>query len=302
VIINKESNLNTAQFQKSVNFNAEPIQTKRSPHAVLDDLETAIAKVRVEAVGLGMMANELDGVIDRLINEAEKNWMRTQYATLDLSFTESFRKVLVGPEGEKIVAKAWDVFDGEVPKGHAWFALPTYVTHWDEFSDIVKSYHLGSREDDGWYRRDSPFHRCNLGTIERWRVGNEHHRAVNVEARLEIPSGMNQACLNAIRQAITFRELFALALFMRGISNSRMYADRHANDVGILWAPVETAWAFQAKPVRPKGDPAILLQGRKGSAVYLIGFFDTPNEKPIENIVREFSEGTMPKKSKTKKK
>lgn len=295
--------MTTAEFQKKVNFNAMPVQQKRSPHDILDELEVAVTRIRVEAVSLGMRADELDGVIDRLIVEAEKNWMQTQYAVLDLSFTESTRKVLIGPnENSKLIAKAWDTYDGDTPKGHAWFNLPNYVIHWDEFSDIIKTYHVGLREDSTYYRSGSPFLRVDLGIIERWREGNIHHSRVNVQARLEIPSGMTQICLATVRQAIAFRDLFDIALFLRGLANTRRSRGHHDSDVGVLWGPIEEAWSFESQTIHPKGDPAILLKGRDEATVYLLGFFDTPNERPIENIIREFSEGKVPKKMKSKKK
>ena len=93
-----------------------------------------------------------------------------------------------------------------------------------------------------------------------------------------------------VRNCIAYLRLFEVLIFARGYERDQ----RRSNgiEVGVLWAPTLDAWAFRVAPVRPKGDPAILV--RSGSdQPYLVCYFDTPNEVSIENLIREFTSGVI---------
>lgn len=56
----------------------------------------------------------------------------------------------------------------------------------------------------------------------------------------------------------------------------------------FLWLPrIEDLYIEQEIPVRD--DPAVLVTC--GDRAHLVAFWDSPNEDPIEGLLREFSEG-----------
>jgi hypothetical protein len=62
--------------------------------------------------------------------------------------------------------------------------------------------------------------------------------------------------------------------------------------VHVYWAPTLEALSVRTEPPRPKGDPAVVFS--VGGASFLLDFYDAPDERPIEHLIREYSEGKLP--------
>lgn len=274
--------MNTKQFRKTVDDQCRQPK-KGEAIQVVDDLEIALARVESSAKEIGLAGDEINGVKNRLIEEAQTKWMTTRYAVLDMSFADQSREVHFGRVEDN--PRKFEFKDGEAP-GAEYGTLPVFVTLWDSLHDHESHY---DEQEKGW--RSGMKYEHYLGTVARVRVGRDSFPPVRVEAVVSVPSGIDSEMFKRVRKCISFLRMFGLATFERGIERSSRREGEV--EVGVLWCPTEESWSLKDEPIRPKGDPAVLVRHNK--TVYLVGYFDTPDEKPIDNIIREFTSGKIGK-------
>lgn len=292
--------MRTQEFQTAVNCQSRPPAHEPDLIAVVDGLAGRITDATRKAMEIGLSGDEISGLRHRLRHEAEVRWMRTRYATLDLSFMdgETNRKQFVigrtdaAPdqvELKKVLAPGEEV---EHTKTCTVAALPVFVCEWMTFSQLRE--HFTPTQRDGW-RVPFPEHRLrDHFHLPAVRLHGVHYRALAVTARVKMPEGITPDMFARVRRCIAFLELFDVLLLDRDMCEVPAHRRGHRTgdiEVGVLWAPVEEAWAFSTVPPRPAGDPAVVV--RSGGTSYLVGYFDTPDEKPIDNLIREFSTGPL---------
>lgn len=281
--------MNTATFQKTVNAAAgktRPAQLGK----ILRETAATIDETAAKARELGLSGSEIAGVRERLLDAAEARWMRTRYAALNLSFATGVQHFLVGRSaanlGKPAILRSVPA-DFQASKNECVVELPVFVQVWDNYGDWRERYTV---EQPRWNDRgDFQVEVMNRAELPPLRSGGQHYRAIHLHISTKYPDGLTPAMFRLMRKACAYARLFDAALLDAGLIESERHESR--DNLGLLWAPADAAWAVSGTPPRPAGDPAVLFQ--RGDAVYLVGYFDTPDEKPIDNLIREFTEGTV---------
>ena len=285
--------MNTKQFRSAVAKQAIGPERGSDPVAVVDGLAGKIADAVAKAKELGLGGDAIETVRCRFVREAEARWMRTRYATLDLSFTHGKRRVLLGrsaADPDQVEVRKWlGPATGDEPVGgreELVGAVPEFACLWNPYQRLREWF---SESGTSHYGHRFEFHHA-VGAFSSGKVGGTHRPALRVEATARMPDGMTDRVFALARRCVAFLRLFDVMLFDREIADERTRVEQF--EVGVLWAPAEDAWMFTGSPVRPKGDPAILVR-RSDSECFLVGYYDTPDERPIEHLVREFSRGPL---------
>lgn len=271
----------TKEFRKTVDDQAKFAPKDTDLIGILDDLEVSLRDVEGKAKSIGLASDEIDGVRTRLIVEAERKWISTKYPLLDLSFTNRRRDVVYGWNDKDDV----ELKNGS-EEGCCAGTLPVFTHVWGSVSDFEN--YFGHNEDNHSSMEYDEF----LGEIPRCKK----HPRRRVHATAKLPSGMSMALITKARRAICLANLFDVILFDRGLDR---YDTRHNYNwqVGVLWAPTDEAWSLSHRTVRMKGDPAVMIgRDRANTDHYLVGYYDTPDEKPIDHIIREFTSGKVGKR------
>ena len=275
--------MQTEEFRKILHkFTTDPVSA--DPIEMVGQLQSKIDSAIKKATKLGFSGEEMRGVKRRFLIAAERNWMLARYPILNMEFADRKQRFLLarsfdGHGGIEMVGPAND--ETVAGKGQVVVSLPVFVSVWEEYEEMQR---LFSVDNDSYHSRQF---RQRCGRFEAYRDKGISHSRVDIGACVQMPSGITPAMFTRVRRALAYLQLFGVLLFDAGMADSGY--DQH--QVGVLWAPTDEAWSFRGEAPRPKGDPAILL--KSGDVVYLLGYFDTPDEKPIANLIREFTEGPL---------
>lgn len=286
--------MTTQDFQAVLNRAKQPAHSAEKPLAVIEQLQTSLVELTDAARKIGLAADEIDDSRQRLIGGAEARWMREHYAAVDLRFaTQKTLHVFARDESDPRVAKVVSSPIDTIGRFEVTGELPVFVQLWNNYRNLRNFFDHGADCRGGQF-----IFKERVGSFPVRRVGQVYDSAANIVASVQMPSGLNEAVFSSICKAMAWLLMFDAQLLQYGIVEPVMSSRREISDrVGILWAPTLDAWTFQAEPLRPAGDPAVLIRGGYRDP-YLVCFFDTPNEKPIENLIREFSRGPVSKKKK----
>lgn len=284
--------MNTLEFQAAVNQHAAPATGEADIIGIVNEWQQKRKELVEKARELGLERSDIRSVKDRLAREAEGRWMRTRYASLDLSFVEKMKqRFLLSRNADdlnqiSIVGRVES--DQEDTATSLIATVPVFLCEWDSLRDLKRRY---KDEDASYWRRESASVR--VGEIPKHRVGRNHYGARDVSMFARMPDGIDSRLFARVRRCLAYVHLFEAIAIDRGLLDTVSNDD--SVQVGILWAPADDAWSVQATAPRPAGDPAILVR-RGHSTPYLVAYFDTPDEKPIDHIIREFSEGPIKRK------
>lgn len=287
--------MTTQEFQATVNKYAEPVQEVETA-SILDELEQKLTEIEAKAREIGLNGSECTAVRSRLLDAAERRWMRTRYASLDLAFAQKNLTYLLARKENAYddVELRYDPngFD-EPKKTEVTVLLPEFVEVWDSFREWKRLY---DTREQGWSRNEGRYSANNRNgyEINPLRVGGVSYSRKRVFISTKYPDGITDEMFKRMRKVDAFNRLFRVSLLDRGIEDDQ--DDRMSDDFGLLWCPKPETWVVSDTPPRPEGDPAILY--RSNGTVYLVGYFDTPDERSIDNLIREFSQGPLPKKGK----
>lgn len=281
--------MNTLEFQTEILKSVTKTKKEDSRKTVTADYLLARKKMfrqfkKLQLSG-GAAAEAAKTLTDRFI----VRWMSLYFPRIDMSFAERERQVLLRRDevsGDIRVAE-WDYssvlskLDGAVSRVSS---LPLFVFMPSvdlSTNDYTFSRHVGGFES----RRKRPV-----------------LSAANARATTQCPRGVTSQHIkrfhlfrSRLLQAISVLERHDIGYTSGGYRRSGFYGQIPDVMSGIVWAPIDTNWSFESEPVRPEGDPAVIATVCEQS--FLLDFFETPDEKPIENVLREFSAGTMPKRS-----
>jgi len=283
--------MTTAEFRTVVDAQTEKPR-EDDLAGIVDQLKERIGEVTAKARDIGLNAEECDSLRERLVAAAEYRWMMTRYASIDLSFAQRSLSYLVGRDEsrpDQVVMRGL-VSDDYVPKKtETVVQLPEYVTVWDDLRDWQSRY----SEATGWNARESVYSANQRSgyDLPPVRVGGVHYSRTRVYVTTKYPDGITSEMFDRMRKAKAFSRMFGVYLLDRGIEGR---LERERDEFGLLWCPSPDRWVASKEPPRVEGDPAILF--RSGGRVYLVGYFDTPDERSLDAMIREFSQGDLPRK------
>lgn len=292
--------MTTQEFQKTVDAQTEKTRQVELS-SIMDELEAKIAEIGGKAKEIGLSVDECTSVRSRLIAAAEHRWMLTRYASLDTSFAErNLYYVLTRDEKNPSEVRLKGLLNGTgldddseaeaSKKTEKIVLLPEFVTVWDSYEDWRDRY----EREERWTRDNWSANGRNGYELPPVRVGGEHYGRTRVYVTTKYPDGITDPMFKRMRKALAFSRMFDVNLLDRDITDPRR--EGASDSFGLLWCPKPEAWSVTKTPPRPDGDPAILF--KTGGKTYLVGYFDTPDERPIDDMIREFSEGELPRKGK----
>ena len=210
-------------------------------------------------------------------------WLSRKFSTLDTSFCAKTRHVLLCRDDAGVVRVEKFDYAGTEELD----VTRQIVVEIPAYAQVTRDEILGTNHT---------LSINNVGMFSR-RYKPPQAAAVRVRAAVTCPTGIG---IRHRRLANRF-----LAEYLRGIaellslgSPLPRYGYQIRSDIayGVIWAPQDDTWAFMESPLEPKGDPAVVAV--YGDTTFLLDVFDTPKEKPISNIVREFSSGKLRKSKK----
>lgn len=209
----------------------------------------------------------------KLTNLFYSNWLGAHYPLVDLSFADSKIKLLIkrSSEGAHIVGLCDR--DAEPPT-----EMTVSVSKYARQTDEARGRELFSSFPD-------PKHALGRFIFPKFQLNREQFRSYDGTVNCNRPDGSPKSLCRK------FRDVAAIGL------EARAAAIRGGTSVEgpsygrlFLWEPrIEDLYIEETIPVRD--DPAVLVT--LGDRAHLIAFWDSPEENPIEGILREFSEGSF---------
>ena len=290
--------MTTAEFQKEFLSNAK-VPDADTPfdsaaEVVADYVATRDATLQ-QARDLGVGEAGAREVRGRLAKAFVRRWMMLRYAAIDLSFTKRPWWIRVDRNEDELHVVG--TFDAEpAPPTDRVTTLCEKVNRFFYSKVSIGAFAFGNDEDDDVELKPASI---KLGTFPSGRRGKSSFRSVDVFVSAALPDGISAKHVRKARAAYAHYYIGVAALYAKGIDLNRelVNPDRYGDSdikrgrLTVFWAPLQHALSVTAKPVRPKGDPAIVLT--IGGESFLLDFFDTPDEAPIEHLVREFTEGRL---------
>lgn len=279
----------TEEFQKAI----EPHLDRRAepdPLAILAELAKQQEKIRGLCREAGMPADATEKALDRATLAAECRWMKCRYPTIDTAFAETARRTVIvrrtaaDPEQLEVCPPTAEPIwpDG---KGETQVEIPVFAHRDTTPEDLAKDYAEGN--DRSVVVSGQTHVHLPHGSFNK-----RSYRQAFCQVRAKVPAGVTPATFQRIRRAYVWWGLFDLLLLDRGLREHRgQYARRSRPDLVQLWAPVDQALTVTRTLVDPDGDPAVLMRAESGT--YLIDYYDTPDEQPIDHLIREFSDGPV---------
>jgi hypothetical protein len=262
--------------------------------AVVSDYLTTRRQTLADANRLGVGTAGLGEIRSNLATSFIRRWMMTRYATVDLSFTERkwWLRVERDDDNECRIVTAYESEPKNDTDGERSMigTIPRFFSvHADALEFATGDTQLSPRRDH------------SLGTLARYRAGRKVVREVRVRIAANVPDGITATHRRKTAEALGFYLFGKAVLLTRGVDlhneiesakdSYHRRRDEGGAQVVVIWAPLAEHLSIKSDPVRPKGDPAIVLQ--IDGHDFLLDFFDTPNERPIEHLIREFSEGSI---------
>lgn len=273
-------------------FQAEFMQSATLPKAgdglaVIDEYVSLRERTIIQARDLGVGKEGLSDIEDKMASSFVRRWMMLRFAALDLSFTKRKWWVEIVRDGDEVrIAGTYDSKpDGNVDP------VTTLIAGVPRFFSVeidAKPFALGEKDMDKVHVNGHA-----AGDLIAGQRASKRYRLMNITVDASLPDGITSRHAELARGAISHFRAASAILFSRGIDiSARLRENRYGDTdlkVKIIWAPNADALTVRATPPRPAGDPAVLfcLAGHS----FLLDFYDTPNEQPIEHLIREFSEG-----------
>jgi hypothetical protein len=265
------------------------LPSETSPLQLVNDYRKTRSNTMTTAIELGIGEAGLAEIRTKAASAFLKRWMMTRFATVDLSFT-SRKWYLKIERDEKNIVKVKEAYTAEFDVG----GDPAFVTlaEVDRFFQIDYDLHefaFGVRKDR------TATQRCGSLRSTRKHGGMS---SLNLSVSAVLPDGIGEKQVHIAQEAMGHYHLARSLCYTHGIDLQKdiagdNYYRRDQQKVKIIWGPNVDVLTVTATPPRPAGDPAIILALHGEN--YLLDFYDTPDETPISNLIREFSEGKLSK-------
>lgn len=253
-------------------------KTCRPDQAVLvEKLRDARQKVekRIRKMGLESTYSAKQTAEKTLADTYYSRWLAASYPVVDLSFTESVMELLVerAERGARIIG----LKDREpIPPKEVVANVARFAIQKDR----------GGR-GEGAIFGNFPDPKCKLGAfhVHAFQLNREKFRDYSGDINCNRPEGSPKSLLRKLRDVSAIAMEARAAAVRAGINLECATFGRT-----ILWLPrLEDLYITEQIPVRD--DPAVLVTS--GKHAHLVAFWDSPEENPIEGVLREFSEGSF---------
>lgn len=284
--------MTTAEFQTVFKTNAT-VPAGDTPAGVVNHYVTTRESTLRQARDLGIGEAGAHEVRSKLAKAFVRRWMMLCYPAIDLSFTTSPWRLLV-ERNEDDNATVSEFTAGPV-KNDPVLSCLTSVQRFFRTSVPVKDFAFGTPE----FRTP----RVPAGSLSSGRRGKHSYRHMEIHVSAAVPEGITSDHVQRSRDALAHYAAGRAAMYAKGIDLARelnspaesygvRQSTKRSGRITVYWAPLPHALSVTLEPPRPKGDPAIVYTVADES--FLLDFFDTPNEAPIEHLIREFTEGRLP--------
>lgn len=282
----------TAERMTDAEFKQEFLSRAALPVAedvisVVDKYAETRKKTIASAIELGIGERGVQEIQQKAAAAFIKRWMMLKFATLDLSFTERKWWLKIERDFNNIV-KVTAAYNSptEVGGDRANVTLGE-VNRFFQIEYDLEVFAFGDTQE----KRASQ----KAGSFASTRK-NGGLRSADVHVFATLPDGIGQKHVKIAQEAMGHYHLARALCYARGINiASDLGSNRYdrIQKVRVIWGPNMDVLSATAIAPRPAGDPAIVLELHGQN--YLLDFYDTPDETPITNLIREFSEGNLPK-------
>ena len=244
-------------------------------------------KTIIDAKNLGVGLRGINEIKSKTAESFLRRWMMILYASVDLSFTQ--RKWYIQIErNENNIFQITNGYSSPVDIGGD---TPMKI-----LSEINRFFKIDYRLSEFAFGEHSTEKRAsqNAGNIALSRKNHLPYTSLRVSAAL--PDGINHKHVRIAQQAMGHYHLARSLCYTAGIDiagDLQIENSYSSQTINVIWGPNIDVLSVTAVPPRPAGDPAIILS--LSNQNYLLDFYDTPDETPIVNLIREFSEGKLPK-------
>lgn len=241
--------------------------------ASLSESRKKLAK-QIKRMGLEQNWNAKKTAEEQLKHTFYSNFLSATYPVVDLSFASGKMKLLIErtQDGARIVGPADR--EADVPA--------EMVINVDAFAKQTEGMGRGR---DLLQPLPSADHRLATFIFPSFQKNREKFRSYNGQVKCNRPDGSPKS----LRRK--FLDIVAIGLEARAAA-VRAGVVIEGPDYGrvFLWKPrLEDLYITEQIPVRD--DPAVLVT--LGERAHLVAFWDSPEENPIEGLLREFSEGSF---------
>lgn len=262
----------------------ELVATQKTCHTSRDELVEKLRdsrrKVAKQIKSLGLEQNKPaeNTANEKLRDIYYSNCLAAKYPVVDLSFADAKLHLLIRRETAGCVIIGSKDREAESPTERAY----TVARYAKQFQPGGDRWSGGGRILDPL---PTPKHILGKFLFPEYQLNREKFRAYSGEVCCNRPAGSPPSLIQKLH------DIVAIGL------ESRAAAVRARTDPGspvfgrmLLWKP-RLEDLFITEEIQVRDDPAILVTS--GDRHHLVAFWDSPDECPIEGVIREFSEGSL---------
>ncbi len=286
------------EFQAEFLSRASMPDGKNNVFAVVRDYLSTRQRTMDAATELGIGVQGTKEIATKSAKAFLKRWMMLKFATVDLSFTERkwLLRVSRNQNSDVTIEEAYnppdDVSQSLIVSADQSTTVLCEVNRFFKVEQELDSFAINGLKDKSTTQKD-------VGWFQPSRKKNASMSGAHINITASVPDGIGPKQINVARKAMGHYYLAQALLYERGIDleaeidgKDRRWNQDDDSKILVIWGPNLNMLVAQAvPPPRPKIDPAIVLElfGEN----YLLDFYDTPDETPITNLIREFSEGKI---------
>ena len=281
--------MTTAEFQSEFLSHAS-LPKADDPREIVADFVAKRSKALATAEKLGVGDEGTRNVRMKFAKAFVRRWMMRRFAALDLSFTERkwwLKIERTEPDGATIVADYDSEPAAEVDR------VMILIAEIDRFFH-AETDAINFAFKDVELRKERQY----VGSFAHGKRDGVHYRNRDVMISAKLPDGLTDKHTKLVRQALSHYHLARALCYAEGVDlrddlRETNYHEKTAPLLQLIWAPNRDCLSVQTRAPRPMGDPAVIFA--VGGHSFLLDFYDTPDEQPIEHLIREFSEGSLAK-------
>lgn len=279
------------EFQDTIKKDTVLEQNNPSDQELVDGYIEARNKTMAALATAGVEVSAARAAFEKLAFAFLRRWLGRKWARLDGGFLATKWQFYVHRDQRGNVTASTKAPD-EVQPGLDFLAdIPRF------FSSSIDVDEFIDRGVAGRFGHEA-METVVVGRFAAYRRKGVSLRGASVNARALVPAGIGSSQKTKAMALLADFYRAAAACLETGVDLFRQ-ADLLSRDypgaIRVIWAPNLDDLSLTTELIKPRGDPAIVWDF--GDTFWLLDFYDTPDERPIENIVREYSDGPLPKRS-----